>query len=194
MMRAPITLDMGAIESSALDFKSEADTVKAEIAIKITDQASYEEACELARIVKTRWSEIEEVRKSITSPLANAQRNANAFFRPALDRYAEIEAALKVEIGRYVAERERERVEAMQALASGEDVHGSRLMARPEATGVSVRTVRKWRVVDEDAVPRQFCSPDIRKISAFLDNGGIEAIKGIEFYEEQQTSVRKVAK
>jgi hypothetical protein len=188
---AAIVYDETGARSEALAYVEEATIVEVDADVPIVSREGYEAACELARMVKARWSEIDEVRKSITAPMMNAQRNTNAFFRPALDKYASIEARLKKTIAAYVVEQERVKVAAMQALAAGVDVHGSSLMARPEATGVGVRMVKKWRIVDADRVARQFCSPDPAKIDAFLADGGIEAIPGIEFYEEASVRVTR---
>lgn len=186
----PVVYHPPATQSEALGFNEEAQIVDLEVEIgTISSEAEYQAASELARTIKARWYEIDERRKEITGPLVTATRSVNSLFKPALDRYAAIEDRIKLALGRYVASQEAAKVAAMSTLAAGGSV--AVVPIRPEAQGVSVRMVSKWEIVDEEQVPRQFCSPDPAKIRAYLADGGVKAIKGIRFFEEPQTSVRR---
>lgn len=58
-------------------------------------------------------------------------------------------------------------------------------------SGVSVRSDRKFRIVDEAAIPRAYLSVDEKKIAAIIKALGEQAnIPGIEFYEGTVVSVR----
>jgi hypothetical protein len=133
--------------------------------------------------VKRRWKLLDEARKTITGPIRNAERNTNAFFAKALEPLSSLEMRLKRALGEYDLRKEAAR---MKALATASVVPPP----SPEVKGVTTRVVRRWRVVNEDKVPRQFCSPDEKKVEAHLRAGGIEAIPGIEFYDETITTVR----
>jgi hypothetical protein len=145
-----------------------------------------EHAARLGKLLqdtKRRWNTLEEFRKSITGPMVDAQRNANAFFKRGQEPLAELERALKGALGTYEARKEEDRRAAMKAQA---------IVPAPAApvAGVTHRTKRSWRIVNEEKVPRQFCSPDRAKIEAHFRNGGLEAIPGVEFFDEIVTAVR----
>lgn len=149
----------------------------------IQSDAQAEQIGEMLKDVKRRWKALEDVRKSITGPLVNAQRNANAFFARGLDPLAELERALKTALGVYEAKKEAARLEAIKTAAIVP-------APAPKLNGITTRTVRRWRIKDPDKVPRQFCSPDADKINEHVRNGGIEAIPGVEFYDDTITAVR----
>lgn len=157
-------------------------TVSTVIALQIstffvTDEASHQAACETLQWVKAQWGKVEAARQSITGPMINAKRNADAFFRPSLENYSKSEGHLKSEIARYRAKIQEERVsQATQSLP---------VVAPPAAIeGIQERVKQCWRVTDESKVPRNFLSVDARKIDDFLRDGGLRAIPGVEFYEE----------
>jgi hypothetical protein len=54
--------------------------------------------------------------------------------------------------------------------------------------GVSIRYAYKFRVVDPDVVPREFCSPDNQKIGK--QTFGTE-IPGVEWFEEPIVTSRR---
>lgn len=150
--------------------------------LKIHDAPSFDAAAGIVKAVKAERARIETARKSITGPLQDAMRATQALFRPVLDAYDEAEGAIKREIARYSRAAEESRVAAMVAARPVD--------APPVAGGISIRKVRRFRVSNPDAVPRQFCSPDEEKIKAHLDAGGIEAIAGVEFYDDEIVTVR----
>lgn len=165
--------------------------------LTIEDEDGHLHAAEVLQAVKLRAKQLDEKRKGATSQLQNVIRTINAWFAPALSPLDEAEADLKKKIAAWHVLQQQQRVAAMQQLAAagvaGQDAQATILVpAAPEAKGISVRTVRKWRVVDADLVGRQFCSPDPKKINDYLANGGLEAIRGIEFYDEQIVSARQV--
>lgn len=62
---------------------------------------------------------------------------------------------------------------------------------KTSVSGVSVRADRKFRIVDEAAIPRAYLSVDEKKIAAIIKALGEQAnIPGIEFYEGTVVSVR----
>lgn len=140
-------------------------------------------AVDLVRDVQAEWSRLDAIRKGWTGPLANVQRSINGAFKGPLEALAAAEQEVKGKIAAYHAQVESRRIAAMVAQAPAE--------APAEARGVNVRTVRKWRVTDAGRVPRQFCSPDPHLIQAHLDAGGLEAIPGVEWYDQDVVTVRK---
>lgn len=129
--------------------------------------------------VKQRIKRADEARKFLVAPLLESQRRINAFFAQGLDPLNRLEAIMKQGLSSYVQAKEAARRSAMLAAAP----------VPPPAVdvpGVTYRISRAFRVVDADAVPRVFCSPDLLKIK----NAGTEEIPGVEFYEVQTPVVR----
>lgn len=61
----------------------------------------------------------------------------------------------------------------------------------PKAKGLSIRRLWKARIVDENAIPRQWLIPNVKGIDAHARNMGTQArIAGVEFYETIIPAVR----
>lgn len=133
--------------------------------------------------VARRLKAIEEFRKSIVGPFVDAQRNANAKFKIATAPLEELERILRDARLRFARERDAKRLAAMQ---TAEVVPAP----PPPARNISTRTERRFEIVDPDAVPHQFCSPDPEKIKAHMRDGGLQAIKGVRFYDHVVEVVR----
>jgi len=148
----------------------------------------------LLRSVKDKHDFGDEKRKTITKPLNDALRATNALFKPALESLKEVEALLKGKISDYVARKQAANVAALHAAsqaATPEQAVRAIDMTAPVAPpqGVSVRYVWRLEVVDPDAVPREFCSPDDDKIKAALSVG--IHVPGVRTFQEPIVSSRK---
>lgn len=152
---------------------------------QVETHEQYETAGEVLHAIKAKWNAIEAIRKAWTGPLVNVQRSINGAFKGPLEAYAAAEASLKGKMAAFDQRMHAARVEAVT-------VHpgASAVPFTPEAKGVNVRYRRAFRVVDPEKVPRQFCSPDEAKIKAHLRDGGLEAIPGVEFFDEPIVTVR----
>jgi hypothetical protein len=150
--------------------------------MRVHDAESHARAAEALKTVKARSKALDTERKSITGPILDAKRRVDALFARALEPLGRIEGALRGEIERYHLELAAARVQAVEAREP--------VPSMPVAQGVSVRIVRKWRIVDPDRVPRAFCSPDPAKIETHFAGGGLEAIAGVEFYDDTISTVR----
>lgn len=61
----------------------------------------------------------------------------------------------------------------------------------PKAKGLSIRKTCKARIVDENAIPRQWLMPNVKAIDAHARSMGLQArIPGVEFYEVSNVAVR----
>lgn len=152
----------------------------------VTTHAEFETAAEVLRTVKGEWKRLDELRKSWTGPLANVTRSINGAFAGPLGALAAAEVDLKAKCAAFSVRMHEARVEAVTVGAGIVSV----IPFTPEAPGLAIRTKRSFRVVDPEKVPRSFCSVDETKIRAHLANGGLEAIPGVEFFDEQIVSVR----
>lgn len=145
----------------------------------IASTEDYTLAGQVLQAVKAEWKAVEADRVAITGPMNAALKAANDHFRWPLETLKGLETSIKGKLATYTREAEEARVAAMVAATPVE--------APPVAKGISVRTVRKFRVVDEDAVPRHLCSPDLRKISALPTD---TAVPGVEWYDDSQVTSR----
>jgi hypothetical protein len=156
--------------------------------IVVTDAETLSHAEEIVKNVKEHWKRIETQRKELSAPAWNLHRSIQAFFSPPLEKLSQAEMHLKGEIARHTRETQARAIAAMQEVSKGADI-----VIPPPAElskGVSVRKVQKWSVTEPDKVPKAFCSPDAKKIQAHLDAGGLEAIPGVRFFEDEIVTVR----
>lgn len=126
---------------------------------------------------KGQAKRLDELRTNITKPINQALRATNDLFRPALKAYEEAEKIVKEKIADYVA---RSRAAQEAALLEGRPSE-----APASAAGVSTRIRKGFRIADEVAVPREFCTADPEKIRAHLDAGG-ECPAGVVIVDEIQ--------
>lgn len=178
----------------------EAEKVHLELTTLDVDADNMALVGEILTDVKKRRNAIEDRLKEITAPLRAAEASARALFSPALNALARAEALLKQKIGEaqkaQLAVNQAAMLAAQTAVARG-DTMGAALaaavLAPPPAppSNISTREVWTFRVTAPDAVPRLFCSPDEKKIRAFVAlNGGKSAIPGVEVTQDVQVTVR----
>lgn len=153
----------------------------------ITSSEDQELVAGILRDVKARYKLIEEKRKEITVPLNQALKAVNDLFRPARERFEEIEKNLKEQIAGYLERKEVENAEAYQVAASASTAEEavealSTFASVAPPAGVSVRYVWKFEVINPEMVPAEFCSPDPDKIKAYVaSTAGEPAIPGVWF-------------
>lgn len=133
----------------------------------ITDD-DYAFAVDLCKEAKTRFKQLDEARKKLTVPMNAALKEANALFRPTMDRLELIgDGILKTKMSEFVASKRVERVEAMNVsveLANQGITPTNIIPAPPEAEGVTY--IERWdfEIVNAEAVPFAYQSPDPEKI------------------------------
>lgn len=153
-------------------------------AVRVESQPDFEYASELLRRVKGEAKRVEEKRDGFLRPAADFARSVRDFYRPVLEAYDHAEASLKGLLSAYAARVAQEREAAMLSAAP------AAAPALPAAEGIRQRVKTKFRIVSEQAVPREFCSPDEKKIRSFLatnPNGSIpypNGIPGVRVYQE----------
>lgn len=145
----------------------------------ITTDEQSQTIGELLVDVKRRIKTLDATRKRLVEPALETQRRINEFFGQGLEPLKRLEAIMKSGLVRFTQAREAERRAAMLAA----------VVVPPPAVdvpGVTYRISRSFRVVDAEAVPRAFCSPDIAKIKASTT----EDIPGVEFFDVSTPVVR----
>ena len=102
-------------------------------ALVIANAEQLEASSELLSAIKGRQKDLTELRQSITKPMDEAKRRVMDTFRPALDRLAEAEGAIKRAVLGYTQEQERKRREAQARLAAEASAERERLAALAES-------------------------------------------------------------
>lgn len=169
--------------------------------IQITDEASMTEATDVLSKMKTVAKMIKERKEAITKPMLEAINSARDLFKPIENTLATAELTIKKKMLDYSNEQEKARQEAMAKVAARVEKGTmkpatalKKMEAMPEVAtstqgkvgAVAFRTVKKFRVVDEIKLPREYMIPDMAKITAALKAG--IAVPGAEVYEEKQVA------
>ena len=172
--------------------------------IEIYDNPGFEEAGGVLVEIKRRSKELEARRKLITKPLMQAKKEVDSLFKAPLNHLKTAESALKSAIVTYQELLEQRRLEKLAEAAeiyseiekegfstkgAMEDVTDLMVEAetpQPKAQGVSIRTVKKFEVTDEQRLPRYLLAPDMAKIRAAVKSGAI--IPGVRVWEEKSVA------
>jgi hypothetical protein len=163
-------------------------------AFVVETDAQQEQIVGVLRDVKSRYKDLEDKRTEITKPLNQALRAVNGLFHAPKQRFEELEKLLKAKVAAYLDKKSQANTAALQAAAvaptpelAQQAIQTVAPVAPPQ--GVSVRHVWKFEVTDANAVPREFCSPDEKKIKAAFELGMTD-IPGVKFFQEAVVSAR----
>ena len=187
--------------------------VESAMALEITDGATDAQAKAALAVVTTQAREFEKLRKTFVQPLNEHVRAINLFFKDQSTPLNQAEAILKQKVGAYfseqqeIARKERIRLEKLaakrQERADTRAQDKGQIAAPPvpvatvaaptkttktEAGSVTMRTVRKWEIVDESELPRELMMPNDKKIKAMVE--AKIAVAGVRVFEEQVPVVR----
>lgn len=160
---------------------------------------TYSQAVDLVSKLKETGSKIKDQKESITKPLNEALRNARGMFAPIEDSFEKAEALIKRKLLDYKRKVDEEARKKEEAIAKKVEAGNMKLetaekkldniqrvdnTTHGETGKVSIRKVKKVRIVNADLVPRAYLVVDevlVRKDAL----SGI-AIPGVEVYEEEQ--------
>ncbi|MBW2094182.1 MAG: hypothetical protein JRI80_04770, partial [Deltaproteobacteria bacterium] len=181
---------------------------------RVDSEETVQQAVAMAGDSKRLGKDLEAKRKEIVKAPNQYVRSVNAFVKNFTRPLNKIEAVLKTKIAHYqyqleLERREQERKAKEEAArlqvqlkkeAQEKGVEPAKVVpiAVPEAdkvvrsgAGASAHTRRVWKaeIVDPDAVPREFCSPDIKKINEAV-KAGIREMAGVRIWEDVQTILR----
>jgi len=170
-------------------------------AFEIQGDEQQDFAARLLHEVKAEWTLVEAERKKITKPLNDAKKATDSLFKPVLNALESAEEVLKGKIAGYIAAKQQANTAALQAAASAPSA-----MAASQAIGnyapvvapqgVSVRDVWRFEVTNPDLVPRELCSPDMKKIGEALEAkagkyGEPDVIPGVRVFKESIVTARR---
>jgi hypothetical protein len=149
-------------------------------------------ARDLLRTVKALQKAAEERRTAVTRPLNEALRSANTQARAVSDPLERAEEILKGKLAAFLKEREEGRERALAAAAAGDASALALTAPAAPLEGVNSREVWDFEVLDPDAVPRAFCSPDPKKIRAALSTDATRApqVAGVRCFLRSRVSIR----
>jgi hypothetical protein len=203
----PLGVDVAPLEATA------GETLAAAKGLLIVNDETLQAAVDQVALVKRQAKEVDLRRVTYTTPLRILTERLNGLFMPILDTFKDAEQVLKAKIGNYhqareqaaLAEQEkraaeyRKKVAAEEAKAKKFHVEPKYIpppvyeVRKPTTRGGSgtatVKMVWKYEVTEEEKVPRQFCSPDSKKIRAAIDQG-VRTIPGVRIWEEPTVAVR----
>lgn len=172
-------------------------------AVMIETQEHYESTVDLISKLKETGNLIKIKKESITNPLNEALRNARELFAPIEDQFAKAEVIVKTKLLDYKRKKDAEARAEEAKIAARVDKGTMKLetaerkidgIERVETTTkgkvgeVQVRKIKKVRIVDAAALPREYLIPDdvlIRK-----DALGGKVIPGVEVWEDEVIAVR----
>lgn len=109
---------------------------QSEYAITICREAEFEKAGEFLKRIKSDFKTIEAIRKDVVSPIDEAKKEAQEFFKPLLNRLADAEAKIKnamagfLDSQRLAAEKERQK--AIVAAIEAEERQRAKIQAQAQ--------------------------------------------------------------
>lgn len=160
-------------------------------------------ATDLLSKMKTVAKMIKERKEAITKPLSEALNSARDLFKPIESNLADAEALVKRKMLDYNDKVEREaqakadkiakdlesgKIKETTAIKKMEAVPQVQSSVQGKVGAVSTKILKKYRVVDESKLPREFLMPDMGKITEAIKAGQI--VPGAEMYEEKIISAR----
>jgi hypothetical protein len=182
--------------------------------LEVTTDEGEKVAIDSASIAKRLTKALDEERKRVISDPDSFVRNVNAFVRSFRQPLDGVVTTLRGKIGGYQYSKELERRKLkkkmeeeaakmkakMEAEAKEAGVEAPPIMPvpapKPDSTTrtesgatASIRTQWVGEILDPEAVPREYCSPDQQKINQAVKLG-VRAIEGIKIYEKPITVLR----
>ena len=181
---------------------------------QVSDDASAQQATAMAGETKRLGKKLEEGRKEVIEDPSRFVKSVNGLIKGFTDPLNTIESGLKTKIGQYQYKVELERREAERKAQEEVRKLQAKLDAQAKKTGIApiqvqapvvvpqktvarsdngsaahIRRVWKAEIVDAQAVPREFCSPDMRLINEAV-KAGIREVPGLRIFEDIQTILR----
>lgn len=183
------------------ELKSEALSIVESNALPaISSMDDYAKAGDILKVLKNKVASIEEKRKSFTDPINKQVKAIKADFdksaEPILAAIDRISAMMMVfwKAEKARADAEQAKLDAEAAATAGPDgllvpIVNDLKTTCGDFASTSVRAKMKARVIDENLVPRELCSPDKKKVDAWLALGK-PAPAGVEYYEDLSLTSR----
>lgn len=200
-----IVLSPAVLEAKRVELDEARDAVAA---IAVVDNDSVAVAAGFLQTVKAESKAIAAMKKRALDPLKETEKEIRNWFRAVEDQLKELESTLKSAIGEYeLAEKERQRkafAAAAEAHKAGDHIEARAALVAANAhagakrpAGTSTREVWEAHIVDESAVPRDWCVPDEKRIAALARQTPAgenpPKIAGVEFTRKVIVASRAVS-
>jgi len=146
--------------------------------IEIKTDEEYKNVCELLKKVKGKANEIKEFFKEPKAKAYENHKSISSMEKDHLNKLSNFEKLAKDRIGSFLLSREN-----------------SNTIENPLDTlkvkGVSSSDVYKWRIINEDKIPKQYMMVNDKAINAIIkQTNGRFKIEGIEIYKEKSIRVK----
>jgi hypothetical protein len=170
--------------------------------VELKNEDSLIEANALLKDLKAELKAIDEMKTSATKPMNESLKIVRAWFRPLEDLGEAIEAKLKQKIATCtLALRKKAEEDSQKLLAAADSSDYNTLttlvqeaQVAPTLKGTSVREVWVATIAYPNAVPRDWCVPDDKRIAAHARNTPIDQaptpIAGVTFMKKAVVSTR----
>jgi hypothetical protein len=159
--------------------------------IKVTSQATLEQALEARVAINTIAKDVEATKKSITDPINLAVKNIRALFAPLIERIEGQDAHLYQEISKWrqakEAETQKKMAEIETKVKAGEitfEKAAAQVERQSEKTKIiPQRVVTKVRVTNIKLIPEKYIEVNLWTIEKDLRAGIV--VPGAELYQEK---------
>jgi len=214
LSESPKRDDVQLVKEQQMAHEAEILEHKAKNMIVASDE-DMKAATDLMAVIKISEKNLEEQRKFLVKPLNDHVKNINDRFKLYSVPLQRATTILKNKVLAYRQELERKRREEEARLQAEARAEQERLAALAEANELpppppiimrapatevpkAARSIigsaafsKEWKfeIVNESLIPREYMSPDEKKIRAVI-KAGIREIPGIRIYQEDSMSVR----
>lgn len=138
---------------------------------------------EQERLRKLEEAQIEKELKAQQLNEAESQKIRDEAEKQRLERVALENEKIEIERQKREAEEEKKRIEEEKKIMEAKrlaDLEESDRLAQLKVKGIYKKW--SWEIVDEEKIPRAFCSPDSKKINESIKKG-IREIDGLRIFE-----------
>jgi hypothetical protein len=171
--------------------------------LTIESQEDLAKATDVLSKIKTVGKMIKERKEAITKPLNESLKSIRDLFKPIETNHEEAERIIKSKMLVWQDAEEKRIKKEQDAIAARvekgtmkpetavkkmENVGEVQTTTKGNVGTVSTKIIKKYRVVDESKLPREFLMPDIGKITEALKAG--QTVPGAEVYEEKVIAAR----
>jgi len=201
------------MENKTIDVTKELVVLKKQVSnlenqansIVIGSKDDYTKAIDIVAKLKDAGSTIKNKKESITKPLNEALRNARSLFAPIEDQYEcaekiikgklleykrKIDEEARIEENKIAAKLEKGTIKTETAERKIEAIDRIDSTTRGKVGEIQVRKIKKVRVIDESAIPRNYLVPDM--VAIRRDALGGTMIPGVEVYEEESIAAGSI--
>lgn len=176
---------------SKINLKSDLAPIEEEVnlypsTIKIKSDVMYDRAREEYKQLRKIAKNLDDKKKSILRPMAEAVANVKSFFSPIEKRLDAVIDEYAHQLGSYANQKELERTEALKAIESDKRIKNvETIQKKKEEAGERLEgTMRVKQLVITDAglIPNEYWVIDEKKVKEALLAG--VAVKGAKIVEE----------